>query len=247
MNMGNTVIFYQNCHRKMNIINNEDDKGERMDILVAFIFIIGTLFTATYFIRVVREDKFSIRFGIIGAIISAGYLYWSIFLIMNKLSEIEGIDKYSIILTYLISHLLMFAVVFFVIFYLIIIPYQIYRFTQDDWVKKNVARIKKVVITIIAKHSKLSIVLAKLNIYINPFRKMDKELNISGAKIIKSIILISYLISGIIILTYLTNYLEAEGGNLELSSFKRDYELYKTVFVTSLIPFTINYLKELNK
>ena len=97
-----------------------------MGVLINFGLIIGGLFTVTYFVRVIREEGVSGKYGIYGGILVGIYLCFFIYKFMFKLSGVEFIDKYSILLPYILSHLLIFGAMFFLITYLIMLPYEMY-------------------------------------------------------------------------------------------------------------------------
>lgn len=85
--------------------------------------------------------------------------------------------------------------------------------------------------------------------YLNPFYKIPcTKRNISTIYNIKSTIFICYLISGIIIISPLYNYLIGLSEMEEyLPIIKNDYEIYKSIFITSLIPYFINFFINNNR
>lgn len=219
-------------------------RGERVVIIN---YIIGGLFTLTYFIRIIMEDRITPTYGIIGGIISTIYLICILDFCMNKLSFLSWIEKYTIIVTFFLAHIIIFGTIFFMFFSFMMIIYEVYGFRND----KDFRELKYALSTIFNKsfkeESKVKTVIKQINNLINPFSKLADNIKISLGKIIKTIMLISYIASGVIILSVVTNYLEIKGFDFSIASLKRDYELYKTVFVTSIIPFTINYVRDLNK
>ncbi|MGG7160085.1 hypothetical protein [Clostridium baratii] len=218
-----------------------------MKILGVLVIIVGILFTVTYFVRVIKEDKFSAKYAVGGALISGIFSFAFILSLIQILSRINDIDKYSIILVYFLAHLLLFSVICIFIAYFMIIIYEIYMFNKDGVITKIIDIMKNKFVIITKNYEKIRLVVRKLNVFFNPFRKIGNGVNINLPKIMKAVMLISYLISGVILLSYFTNYIEINGGNFNSQIFKREYDLYKNVFVTSLIPFTINYIKDLNK
>lgn len=208
-----------------------------------FLLLVGGLFTVTYFIRVINDDEINMKYGIFGALISGGYIASAIYSIMSILVNVPWLDKYSLILTYLLTHILIFSILFFLIAYFSIGIYQLYSYSN---VRRNLKCLNSFN-AIILKCSKTKEFLGQVNKYFNPLNKFKNKHKFNISKFIKLIMLISYLISGVFLLSYLTNIIELNGIDFEVPAFKRDYELYKTVFVTSLIPFTINYIKDFNK
>lgn len=221
--------------------------GVLINFIRIFVLIIGGLFAATYLRRVIGEENISPRYGILGGILVGAYFFLSIYSLMFKLSGIEWIEKYSIIPVYIFMHLIIFGGLFFIFTYLMIVPYEMYYLSQDNIIRSLIEKLINKAIIFLNNHSKAEKFLKIINRIMNPFRKIGDSANINLAKWIKTLILISYLISGVILLSYFTNQMEANGAVLDAQSFKRDYELYKTVFVTSLIPFTINYIKDIGK
>ncbi|MDU1937484.1 MAG: hypothetical protein E6726_14690 [Clostridium sp.] len=218
-----------------------------MGVLINFGLIIGGLFTVTYFVRVIREEGVSGKYGIYGGILVGIYLCFFIYKFMFKLSGVEFIDKYSILLPYILSHLLIFGAMFFLITYLMMLPYEMYGLIQDKFIIEAFGKVRSKVKGFLNRYNKTSRLIARLIFCINPFIIVSNRREIAFAKFIKTVILISYIISGIILLSVFTNHLENNGIDFNIGYLKREYELYKTVFVTSLIPFTINYIKDLGK
>lgn len=71
--------------------------------------------------------------------------------------------------------------------------------------------------------------------------------NINWIKFAKNLFVISYLISGLIVLSPLNNKVlneipEEYSKTNQYDIFKSDYDLYKEVFVITLIPFSLSYV-----
>lgn len=71
--------------------------------------------------------------------------------------------------------------------------------------------------------------------------------NINWIKFAKNLFIISYLIAGLIVLSPLNNkisteMLEEHYKSNQYDIFKNDYDLYKEVFVITLIPFSLSYV-----
>lgn len=215
-----------------------------MEILI---FFIGALFTLTYFIRVICEDNMNIAYAVLGGLVSGGYILMLVYKIMKLLIYVPSVDKYSLIPTYLLIHIAIFAIIVFIISYLGILIYQIYINCKENFIVNIFNDSIKVLKKVIYKHDGLTSIIRKINMILNPCRRSEDKFNINISRVIKLIMIISYLVSGIFLLSYFTNLMESRGVSFEIEALKRDYELYKTVFVTSLIPFTINYIKDFNK
>lgn len=145
------------------------------------------------------------------------------------------IIQYSTLPLYLISHLAIFVTMFNALFLFIVKSIHVYNFIKDI-IKKQV-KLKK-----IKGFYKKSLIWIYKNL--DPFYTVDLK-SINSIKLIKSLLLISYLIAGIIILVVFNRYIEldiASSAENFIGYFNKEYELYKGIFVVSLIPFTINYL-----
>lgn len=79
--------------------------------------------------------------------------------------------------------------------------------------------------------------------FLDPFYKIPKKRNsIPIIYNLKSIIFVCYLISGVILLSPIYNFITGLSEAKEyLTMLKNDYDTYKSVFVTSLIPYFLNF------
>lgn len=71
--------------------------------------------------------------------------------------------------------------------------------------------------------------------------------NINWIKFAKNLFIISYLIAGLFVLSPLNNKISTEmleeySNSNQYDIFKNDYDLYKEVFVITLIPFSLSYI-----
>lgn len=163
------------------------------------------------------------------------FLLIILLLSFNFISSIITSIKYTTLTIYLLMHIIIFAIVCYLNLALMMMIVSSYTF------------IKSTIISIF-KHKKVNGSYKKIFKFIHknldPFYTINFE-KITITKFVKIIFILSYLISGVIVLSYCYNYFKL--NNYIPENFNNDYEIYKSVFVVSLIPFTINYLTNRNK
>ncbi|MBS6502049.1 MAG: hypothetical protein KH415_10535 [Clostridium sp.] len=214
--------------------------------------------------------------GIVAILVSMALLS----IIPHKIEEIfqigEIINRYSFIPLYLFFHILLWLVISFFIFLFAFIMYYIWLLLVEG----VLLFIKKMCKEILLSFDERLLYLSKrfikfINKYINPFYSL-RNYKLSITKSIKIWFILSYLLSGIILLSPITKYMKIlvqeeliklenkyqEAWNRDYEylnevreiqksfsseDFKNDYDLYKNVFIISLIPFSLSYIfKEVN-
>lgn len=214
--------------------------------------------------------------GIVAILVSMALLS----IIPHKIEEIfqigEIINRYSFIPLYLFFHILLWLVISFFIFLFAFIMYYIWLLLVEG----VLLFIKKMCKEILLSFDERLLYLSKrfikfINKYINPFYSL-RNYKLSITKSIKIWFILSYLVSGIILLSPITKYMKIlvqeeliklenkyqEAWNRDYEylnevremqksfsseDFKNDYDLYKNVFIISLIPFSLSYIfKEVN-
>lgn len=216
--------------------------------IIILLAILGALWTLKFFVDLFEdvETKFiNIRGGI-----SALYMLIVLSYLAQNLSEYDSLLKYSTVPTLLIFHLLLCCFLCTAIFYLSFLvkavwqSVSIVKFINYIFCQLSSDRLTYTIFNKVFYKIEDFIIrcLHNVNIMINPFYNIDKSRKRNSTRVIKMILIISYLISGMIILSPFINYINIKDSSLITESFKRDYELYKNVFVISLIPFSINFL-----
>lgn len=216
--------------------------------IIIILGILGALWTLKFFVDLFEdvETKFiNIRGGI-----SAVYMLIVLYYLAQNLSEYDSLLKYSIVPTLLIFHLLLCCFLCTTIFYFSFLvkavwgSVSIVKFINYIFCELSSDRLTYTIFDKVVYKIEDFIIrcLHNVNIMINPFYNIDKSRKRNSTRAIKMILIISYLISGMIILSPFINYINIKDSSLITESFKRDYELYKNVFVISLIPFSINFL-----
>jgi hypothetical protein len=219
-------------------------------LFMYLIAILGGLFTFKFFFMLfyeknyLNDDENSLKNSnkfFAGAFISSVYLLVLIFTLYKK---VDIVQLNSIIPLYIFFHLIIWIFSCFSIFTL-------FMFLPDllsifSFILKPLHSFIEIIKEIKILYNCIIKIFNYINIYFNPFNCKGNFEKISHYRKIKLIFLISYFISGVIILSVYTNYLEANGLKTSLPSFTREYDLYKNVFVTSLIPFILNYILKPN-
>lgn len=209
-----------------------------------FLIIILSLFTLRFILSLFVEDKKQNNFFKLSfcTFVSAFYLF-SLLVILSQ--KIDSMHLPTLIPLYLSIHLIMLLIMSVVFFYIIFLIHLLFYGTKSNFIIDLFSTLIEISIRLIKKIPFLYNLCAKilnfLNILFNPFLYFKNIGKINNYKLIKLFFLISYIISGLILLSPITNSYEVMLTS-EFSNFTRDYELYKTVFVTSLIPFTLTYL-----
>lgn len=211
------------------------------------VLIILGLITLKFFIELFNEKinidlnhiLFKASISLIFTIITFGYIYDYFF------EKIEFITEYTIIPVYLIFHLLIECILCMGIIFILLIIIEII-----NGLRGSVTLIGDIIKGLLGDFIKIRNffygILKYLNESINPLYTVDLK-NINIIKSIKIIFVINYLVAGLVMISPMTNYINEtmEESYLNTSTydnFKRDYELYKSVFIMSLIPFSINYI-----
>lgn len=211
--------------------------------------IICTLITIS-FIKDILSNENNVGSKIIftvRAFISAGTILFCLRYIGDT-KLIHDISELTIIPAYLVKHLMLCSFLFIIIFYSIIMIKSIDIFQKIAVINDNVLEFFSSIennTEISGKYKKRINLLKNLYCALVPIRK--RKCNDSKVTI-KSIIIISYFFSGLILLSPLTNYALSTASHIVPEYFSKDYDLYKSVFVISLIPYSINFfLKSKNK
>lgn len=236
--------------------------------------IVGLIFTIRFFIDLITNNiKGNKLVTFARGACSVGFTIVVLLIIRSKAVELlqieELINEYSIIPLYLSFHIIICLFLCYIIFSVAFITYYIYLGIINI-IKSILITIKATIISddkrILDSSGKLFKLLKK---YINPFYEL-RDYEISITRIMKMCFIISYLISGILMLSPITRYVKDEAKRelikieekyqdnnsefddleeirkvnnlLESEDFTNDYELYKSVFVISLIPFSLNYM-----
>ncbi|GAB6167581.1 hypothetical protein JCM1393_00410 [Clostridium carnis] len=219
-------------------------------IIIIIISILAGLYTTKFFVEVFNEKiELGNRYIFIKALISTTILMIALSLFNDfVLQKYSILTKYSIIPIYLVFHLIIACVLCCILWGILIII---------NKTNNNIKETQKVINTNKSKNERdinIPLLTKSKCFFINGINYINKHFNplytinlkeINVIRIIKIIFLLCYLLSGIIMLSYVSNYLDLKiiAHELEeISYFNRDYELYKSVFVISLIPFSINYI-----
>lgn len=216
-------------------------------IIITIISILAGLYTIKFFVEVFNEKiEMENRTIFIRAFISTLVLLMGLALFNDfVLKKYSILTKYSIIPIYLVFHLLIACILCCFLFGILIIINRTsdnIKETQKIIKKNKIENVFKFNISILTKSKRILIQSANyINRHFNPFYTINlKKINV--IRTIKIIFLSCYLLSGIVMLSYLSNYVVNINKMEEINYFTRDYELYKSVFVISLIPFSINYI-----
>lgn len=199
--------------------------------------------------------------------------------IPSKIGEMlqigEIINKYSFIPLYLFFHIVIWLTISLIILSVAFIIYYVYlivfRFTSSlkTVFKEFLISIDEKLLYLVKRFIEF------INKYINPIYSL-RNYKLSITKRIKIWFILTYLLSGIILLSPLTKYMkiltqeelikvenkyEKDGNSddkylnevreiyesFSSEEFKNDYDLYKNIFIISLIPFSLSYIfKEVN-
>lgn len=209
--------------------------------------ILISLFTLKFILSLLVEDKKQNKFIQLSfcTFISSFYL---VFLSIKLSEKIESMHLPTIIPLYLSIHITMLLTMSIISFYSIFLINLVFKQFTDvfisDFFLSTIVIIKDLFKKI---HFFYKLCLKFYNFidtFFNPFSYIKSISEINNYKIIKLFFLLSYLFSGIILLSPITNYFD-KYLVAEYTNFIRDYELYKTVFVTSLIPFTLTYISKI--
>lgn len=166
---------------------------------------------------------------------------WYVDIIIKNYDEIDGLQN-SIIFGFFTIHILLTVVICSILSMSIIFIYFIFD-TIKEGVKPSINMIKEIGHTIneVNKKDIISSVWNRINKAFNPLYNIN--IKIDPNRLIKIMILVAYLLAGIILLSPMTCLYEKDLINIAGESyFNRDYELYKQVFITSLIPFILGYI-----
>ncbi|MBU3109474.1 hypothetical protein [Clostridium gasigenes] len=224
-------------------------------IILIIVTILSALYTIKFFIELLNERIHKDNERIIKkAFFSTfGLLLTLAFISDYILNKFYILSKYSIIPTYFIYHIFISCMIccclWLVMLIIINVNETIYKAKKKlemsiYTIRKDTGLLTKIKVFLRKK-------LTDINRTFNPMYTINfEEVNI--IKIVKIIFIFSYLLSGIIMLSMATNYIdikskEIRDGQVKVENqiddnFKRDYELYKSVFVVSLIPFSLNYI-----
>ena len=245
--------------------------------IVISVFIILILVTIRFFIDLLTDslngDKFTIA---IKAFLSAATSIIVICILGDKSGEIFNLPfnlyEYSFIPLYIYFHLVIWLLICFLIFFVGVVAYYFLLIFKFSFINIVCVFIKGIIKIIVSSNEKFLEKYRKfrdvIDTNINPISAL-KNYEFSIVRIIKICFVITYLISGLIVLSPMTRYVKAEVGKellaiennenrnkeetyieeikevdrlLKGEEFKNDYELYKSFFVTSLIPFSLKYL-----
>lgn len=208
--------------------------------------VILILLSIKYFIEIINEKITGNYKVILIKAFMPPIILGFIFDIANEIIEeyIDLLVKYSTLLYYIFAHIIIFIAIYTISIGIISFIIFLYSFIKDFFVIFFIFNYFPELLIKITRHF-----FSFINRELNPFYTIDfKSINV--IRFIKKIYIISYLIAGVLILSYFNNYLElsiANDESMTLRYFSKDYEIYKGIFVMSLIPFSINYLMNKDK
>lgn len=225
-------------------------------ILVYLIIILWGFHTIKFIFELISEkiknsqEIFSRSFyAIIFILISLAFILDGVW------KNFEFINKYTIILLYFAMHLMLTCFIYVIS---MIIPFILIFL---DWILQSLKSLIFGAVSMIEGILKNTKDISKINIRIYRFYTFVKKKfghyneisfkNINWIKFAKNLFIISYLISGLIVLSPLNNIMLNEMPEKYYKTkihdiVKSDYELYKQVFVISLIPFSLRYIFKSN-
>lgn len=203
--------------------------------------ILGGLFSLNFFINLIFRDAqhYSWKSILFSGLICCIYLIYMASPLISLIISTGLIDKisnYTIIPLYFFFHILITLIISIILILFLLLPKilldeysgMLSLLNPSTYLNLNLPRF-------------ISHFLHKINIYFNPIYSIDFS-SINNKFILKSIFLVSYLISGISLLSPLTNHLISSGITANMSHFTKDCDLYKSVFLISLIPFILKYI-----
>lgn len=213
--------------------------------LTSILYIVGIPLATLYFIRfftkvIYDKDFTNNKDAFSSLLVSAIICIFLISFVFQHYSKfIDTTIKYSVIPIYF-SIQILFCLLFIYIFSLgnLIIIFVIQQLSSFLFPFKTIY-IFLLKSTIFRKYIK-----PFFNKYINPFYRIQFNKNsYSTVYFIKSIIFTCYLLSGIVVISPVYNWIiQSKGVTTYLPILKSDIDIYKSIFVVSLIPFFLNYI-----
>lgn len=208
-------------------------------ILFTVLFILGTRFI----VRVFSGIRFRNDLDVVIGFLAFGFAgLASIYYISKNMGNISAINmwlKDSIFIGLFILHMALLSVstlwIAVIIAMVILIKYIIYEF-KTIWI----IRASKNIYYEIIKLKGIVRIYNFIKFYIYPFTGVKVSLN----AIIKMSLFVAYLGTGIFLVTVVYNQTVLRGVFEEnmLEVVKRDFEVYKEIFIISLIPYGISFV-----
>ena len=203
-------------------------------IFLIIILLVLILYLFRFFLKVKHNRDFENNLdAFISLLVSAIMCIFILSFAFTSYSKtIDNITKYSAIPIYFFTHLLL-CLLFIYIFSL----WNIFISS----VIKEIIGFTNIMFKPIYRFFLKSMFFRK---YIDPYNGISSHNTpYSTIRFIKSILFACYLLSGIVVISPFYNWLiKSDGISTYLPVLKTDIEIYRSIFVVSLIPFFLNYI-----